>query len=178
MERLTTVINYIFFKGEGKYTPKQINRFLYYSYGIYLAVYNDDINSLDNRLFNDSFYTFTSGPIIEKANDYLEDNRDYYCGLDKEIKEHTDKLRYTDVVLDRRSKRIINAVLITYGKYSGNELEKMVLKEKPYKKSKKRNKIVKIDDKAIYDYFAKIYNENYQKNKTQNFALFKKPKMI
>lgn len=178
MEHLKTVINYMIYMGEGTFSPKQINRFLYYSYGIYLAIYNYNVNELENRLFDETFKTYPRGPIIEKANEYLEANRSYYFSYKEEFKDRTKKLKYTEAVLDKRSKRIIDAVLRVYSKYSGNELEAMVLKEEPYKKSKKGNKIRKIDDSVMFDYFAKQYKEDYVPIKKKRFTLFKKPKAI
>ena len=163
--------------GEGHFSPKQINRFLYYSYGIYLAVYNDDIDELDNKLFNDFLYTYPRGPVNGNANKYLEENRERYYMSDNSYK-NTRELEYSIDKLHNKSKRVINAVLKVYGKYTDNQLEDMVLKEPPYKKCKKKDSIKKMDDKVIYDYFARNYRENYKPKRNKIFTLFKKPKEI
>lgn len=163
--------------GDGTFSPKQINRFLYYSYGIYLAVYNDDIDHLDNKLFNEFLYTYPRGPVNGNANTYLENNREKYYMSDNSY-ENTRKLEYSINKLHHKSKRVINAVLKVYGKYTGNQLEDMVLKETPYKKCKKKDSINKMDDKVIYDFFARNYREDYKPKRKKVFTLFKKPKEI
>ena len=177
MEDLKTIIDYMLYMGDGTFSPKQINRFLYYSYGIYLAVYNDDIDELDNKLFNGFLYTYPRGPVNGNANKYLEENRERYYMSDNSY-ENTRELEYSIDKLHHKSKRVINAVLKVYGKYKGNQLENMVLKEPPYKKCKKKDSIKKMDDKVIYDYFARNYREDYKPKRNKIFTLFKKPKEI
>ena len=170
MEDLKTIIDYMLYMGEGHFSPKQINRFLYYSYGIYVAVYNDDIDELDNKLFNDFLYTYPRGPVNGNANKYLEENRERYYMSDNSYK-NTRELEYSIDKLHNKSKRVINAVLKVYGKYTDNQLEDMVLKEPPYKKCKKKDSIKKMDDKVIYDYFARNYRENYKPKRNKIFTL-------
>lgn len=177
MENLNDVINYMIYKGEGKYSPKQINRFLYFAYAIYLAKYNDDLEEPVNRLFKAEFKAYPRGPIIEEANNYLEANRNRYFQYDENSRENIKSLKQTEDIINNKEKFVIDAVLKVYGKYSGNQLELMVNKEDPYKKTYKKNRLKKIKEEMIFEYYAKNYKEDY-KPKRKCLSLFNKPKII
>lgn len=157
MANLKDVVDYMIYRGNGDFSIKQINRFLYYSYAIYLAKYNDKYEEPVNRLFEAEFKAYPRGPIIEEAYDYMKENEEEYFWYDRYSKYKAGLLEDSKDKLNRQEKFVVNAVLKVYGKYSGNRLEAMVNDEAPYKDFYRKNRRVTIPEKVIFDDYTEKY---------------------
>lgn len=140
-------INY--FLNKESMSPKKIRLLLYYSYSWYLVLMNDDINHLNNKLFNEKFKAWIHGPVLDSVYQKYK-NYTLHIIHKKEINTND----YNKITSD-----ILNEVWTVYGKYSANQLESIVRQEYPWIAArntlynKKENGCSYIDDRIIYRYY-------------------------
>lgn len=151
MENIIDVANYIMSK---KYfTPKQVQKIMYYAYSLYLVKYNDKYSDEMNKLFDGEFEAWKHGPVNRMVYNYIK-NR--YGDLTKE------KIR----LKEKQNENFLDKVILVFGRYSGNQLENMTKLEEPwlsaYTPQVDDNPICtnKISDKVIYDYFHRTFIED------------------
>lgn len=131
------------------FTPKQIQKLLYYAYSIYLVKYNNQYNENNmNRLFKDTIEAWEHGPVI----------RNVYEDI-KTVASSYDLISYNKEVNleDKKTENFIDKIISVYGQFSGYELEKMTHSEDPWIEARKKGRNYKISDKTIYEYYNNKY---------------------
>lgn len=121
------VADWFLAKGNGKISPKKLQKLVYYAYAWALTLLNDSADELNNRLFdNGRFEAWVHGPVIHGLyNEYSE------YGFNS-ITEEKNMPTFTEDVED-----ILNQVWDVYGKYSADQLESMTHQELPWQNARK-----------------------------------------
>lgn len=121
------VADWFLSKGEGKISPKKLQKLVYYAYAWTLTLLNDSADDLRNKLFNDAhFEAWIHGPVIRDLyNEYSE------YGFNN-INELKNRPKFTSDVED-----VLNQVWDVYGEYSADQLESMTHQESPWKNARK-----------------------------------------
>lgn len=138
MEDIIRVANYILTKGS--FTPKQVQKLLFYSYSLFLVKYNKNYSQNMKKLFEGDFEATEHGPVNIKVYNYLKGFRVCYQIV------HLDNRKY---------ERFLNKVILVFGNCSGLELEEMVKKETPWKLAYEKGNHTIIEDKDIFEYYSK-----------------------
>ena len=112
-----------FFLTKDAMSPKKLQKLLYYAYSWTLALLNEDENHLDNRLFAEHFEAWVHGPVLPSV--YVEYKEYGWSDIPKN--EKNDNSSFQPDVLD-----ILNQVWDVYGKMTGNQLEAISHKERPW----------------------------------------------
>lgn len=132
-------------------SPKKLQKMLYYSYSWVLTLTNDDINHLDNRLFDNQFQAWAHGPVLPQIYSKYKE----YGFNDIDIPKEVDDIDFPNDILD-----ILKQVIDIYGGYTADELESITHQELPWIDARKGlgpleagNK--EITDKEIFKYYIK-----------------------
>ncbi len=104
-------------------SPKKLQKLLYYAYAWTLAILNDNVDDLHNRLFNNTIEAWVHGAVIP---DIYEKFKCYGWSNIPKI-DNFDSSIFNEDEMD-----ILNQVWDVYGHYSGNQLEEICHKEKPW----------------------------------------------
>ncbi len=123
---------------------KKLQKMVYYAYSWYLVKNNGSIKDINNRLFKNKIEAWVHGPVCPDL---------YYAYNENKIFEYKSK------PIDEKTIKILNLIIETYGKYTGEELEKMTHREAPWinarngcLKFERSNK--KIKDEDIYEFYS------------------------
>lgn len=132
-------------------TPKKLQKMLYYCYAWVLTLCNDDIDCLDNKLFNDEFQAWVHGPVVYSV---YKDYQSYGFNDIPKLSQPA-KVRFSPEILG-----ILNQVWNVYGKYDAGQLENLTHKEDPWKNAREGLSPLEktsnpISDKDIYSYYIK-----------------------
>lgn len=121
------VADWFLAKGEGKISPKKLQKLVYYAYAWALTLLNDSAENLTNKLFDDGhFEAWVHGPVIHGL--YVEYSK---YGFNN-ITEHKSQPTFTEDVED-----VLDQVWEVYGKYSADQLESMTHQESPWRNARK-----------------------------------------
>ena len=139
--QIEDVVNWFLAKEE--MTPKKLQKILYYAYSWYLTMQNDNIDQLEDRLFNANFEAWVHGPVVPEVYHMFRD-RGYNT-----IERYTGLLpEFDDDTLD-----VLEQVWNEYGNYTGNQLESITHQESPWQKAREGylpldrcNEIIKDED--------------------------------
>ncbi|MCZ3747079.1 DUF4065 domain-containing protein [Limosilactobacillus vaginalis] len=143
------VADWFLSKGEGKISPKKLQKLVYYAYAWTLTLLNDSAKGLDNRLFDDAhFEAWVHGPVIHEL--YNEYSKYGFNPIDKIVSQP----HFTEDVED-----ILQQVWDVYGNYTADELESMTHQEEPWKNARKglsplESSSNKISDKDIFECYV------------------------
>lgn len=149
MYKVNDVIN--FFLSRASMSPKKLQKMLYYAYSWTLALLNESAEDIHFRLFNERFEAWVHGPVIPEV--YAEHKTYGWMDIDK-IDSNNDSVFQSDV-LD-----ILNQVWDVYGEYTGNELEEISHKERPWRVARSNLPAYEICRERISDQeIFKYYNE-------------------
>lgn len=134
-------------------THKKLQKLLYFSYGIYLAEYNEDINNLENKLFPNNFQAWVHGPVDPNVYEIYKNNGVNYLFVEKP---------YVNT-FNERILSTLNRVMEIYGNYEADELEQISHNQLPWKNARKGLgptdiSTNSISDEDIYITFIKILN--------------------
>ena len=77
-------------------THKKLQKLLYFSYGIYLAQNNDNINQLKNSLFENKFEAWVHGPVDPKIYSLYKNN-----GINLISIENIDTINFNSEVMEK-----------------------------------------------------------------------------
>lgn len=102
-------------------SPKKLQKLLYYAYAWTLTIQNEEVSSLNIKLFDEKFEAWVHGPVIPNV---------YH-----EFKEHgySDIPQTDDIIhFDKDVEDILNQVWEAYGEFTGNQLESITHQEKPW----------------------------------------------
>ena len=133
-------------------THKKLQKLVYYAYAWYIALYNENVDEITNKLcYETSFEAWVHGPVCRELYNYCGDNYGSVPKYEGEIsKSINGELKY---FLDRIYK--------TFGKYTGDELESMTHQEMPWQNardtltpSQPSNK--KISEKDMFIYYNSL----------------------
>ncbi len=123
---------------------KKLQKMVYYAYSWYLVKNNTSVNNIKNRLFENRIEAWVHGPVCPDL---------YYAYNNNEIIEYKSKQ------IDKKTIEILNLIIETYGKYTGDQLERMTHIENPwmnaregYSKYERSNKEIKDED--IYKFYS------------------------
>lgn len=123
---------------------KKLQKMVYYAYSWYLVENNRNEDSLNNKLFNNRIEAWVHGPVCPDL---------YYAYNNNKISSYKEKR------IDGMTQKILNMIIVIYGKYTGEELERMTHSEGPWKNarsgySKYERSNVEIKDKDIYEFYS------------------------
>lgn len=143
---LEDVINW--FLSKDSMSPKKLQKLLYYAYSWTLALQNDDVESLDNKLFDARFEAWIHGPVIPSIYQQFR----FYGYHD--IPQYTEtKIKFNEEIED-----ILQQVWDEYGNYTGNQLETITHQEDPWLNAREGYSPVErcnvpITDEDIFEYY-------------------------
>lgn len=157
MCKVEDVANY--FLSKKSMSPKKLQKIVYYAYGWTLALLNEDIKALDNRLFNEPIEAWVHGPVVPEL---YQKYKNYGWQNIEKIDENQDELFSEDV------KDVLSQVWEVYGGYTANELESISCNEFPWKKARDglapfESSSVKISDEDM----CRFFNEQTNTSKEQ-----------
>lgn len=135
------------FLNQQSMSPKKLQKLLYYAYAWVLTLYNDNPESLDNRLFNEQFEAWVHGPVLKSIYD------EYKSYGYHQIKQIMSKPSLTPDI-----ENTLEQVWDVYGDYSADQLESITHQEDPWKLARKGLSVAeaghtKISDKIIFNYY-------------------------
>ena len=144
MEDLFDIARYIL-KKNPNYTDKQIQKLTYYAYCWYIVKNNTDSKNITNRLVKQHPEAWRHGPVFYDLFEEMTYNKEEF----KKKKEN----------LNDTTKKLLDKIVIIYGKYTGNQLEDMTHHEEPWKEARgylkeherSRNPL---SDKVIFEYYS------------------------
>ncbi len=148
MENVIDVANYI--RSKKYFTPKQVQKIMYYAYSLYLIKYNDNYSNEMNKLFDGEFEAWKHGPVNRLVYNYMNQTASEIVGKEIKLKE-------------KQNENFLDKVILIFGIFSGNQLEIMTKMEEPwlsaYIPQIDDNAVCtnKISDKIIYDYYHRQY---------------------
>lgn len=123
MKELTVFDVANFFRSKGKMTHKKLQKLVYYAYVWYIALYNENVDDINNKLFNDGhFEAWVHGPVCPELYHKYSDN----YGVVK---------KYNGVLNGKISgelQKFLEMIYKTFGKYTGDDLESMTHQEAPW----------------------------------------------
>lgn len=107
---------------------KKLQKIVYYAYGWTLALLNENVDSLQNKLFPNRIEAWVHGPVVPD----LYHEYKHYGWADIPQRNELTLSPFTPDELD-----ILNQVWDVYGDYSANELEMISHKEIPWLNARK-----------------------------------------
>lgn len=145
---LDSIINWLLNKKA--MSPKKLQKMLYYAYAWGLVYFNESVDELNTRLFNESFEAWVHGPVIPCV--YHEYKQYGYNDIPKIDEKPLLPGDVEELMLD---------VLDVFGGFSANELERMTHNEKPWIEARGDAKPfdvchTKLNDKTIYTFYLEL----------------------
>lgn len=117
-----------FFLSKSSMSPKKLQKLLYYAYAWTVALTNDKVDELNNKLFDDRIEAWVHGPVVPSIYGRYKSFGWYDIPKNEQVEENV----FSGEVLD-----ILNQVWDVYGDYSGNDLEQISHKETPWIEARK-----------------------------------------
>lgn len=123
---------------------KKLQKMVYYAYSWYLVKNNTSSENLKEKLFDNRIEAWVHGPVCPDL---------YYAYNNNKI------LTYKEKDIDSATQELLNNVISIYGKYTGEELERMTHTEDPWRMARKgyskyERSNIEINDKDIYDFYS------------------------
>lgn len=126
---------------KGSLSPKKLQKILYYAYSWVLTLTNDDVDHLDNKLFDDTFEAWAHGPVL---NDIYSKYKSY--GYNDIPEYNGEVVELPDDVED-----ILNQVWDEYGAFTADQLENLSHREAPWIKARGDATPLSASTSAIYN---------------------------
>lgn len=120
---------------------KKLQKLVYYAYSWYLVKNNNSSENINNKLFDSRIEAWVHGPVCPEL---------YYAYNNNAI------TKYNSKVIDIDTKKILDLIVRIYGKYTGEELEKLTHNEEPWKNARRGYSSYERSNKEISD--IDIYN--------------------
>ena len=132
---------------------KKLQKLVYYAYAWYIALNNENINEIDNVLFNEQPEAWIHGPVFPSLYDRY---KDYNW---REI----EKIKNDNTKINKDLEAFLNEVWRKFGKFTADELEYMTHQEEPWAKARKNINIdersnEKISSQDIFKYYNGLIN--------------------
>lgn len=125
-----------FFLSKSPLTPKKVQKLVYYAYAWFIAINNQDINNIDNVLFDEIPEAWIHGPVFPSLYQRF-----------KEYGWHEIPRLKNDVKFENKDiESFLNIIWTKFGKFSADSLEFMTHQESPWQKA--RNNIVSFSPSA------------------------------
>lgn len=116
-----------FFRTKQAMTHKKLQKLVYYAYAWYIALYNDNVETINNRICDPVvFEAWVHGPVCRILYDEYSDN----YGQVTRYKGNICSL------IDGEIKKFLETIYKTFGKYTGDELEYMTHQELPWQNAR------------------------------------------
>lgn len=112
-----------FYLSKKSMSPKKLQKILYYAYSWTLAIFNDCVEELDFKLFNEPIEAWVHGPVVPCI---YQKYKSYGWG---DIPKSTMCNNYT---IPNEIVEILDQVWDVYGEFSGNQLEAFTHSETPW----------------------------------------------
>lgn len=161
-EELDEIIKYLFtFK---KFTNFQIQNFLYYMYGWYLVMYNDEYDCQKmNTLFDATFMAGNNGPYLDLA----------YNTLNK-LRKHGYSYTFDDVgtyihIHSKQNQYFILNILWIYAKTTQEEFLEMTYVDDAWRNTMLKDGTKEIQKEDIYRYFKSLYQAHIYKKDSRSY---------
>ena len=153
MEEITVFDIANFFLSKSCLTQKKLQKLVYYAYAWYIALNNENINEIDNVLFNEQPEAWIHGPVFPSLYDRY---KDYNW---REI----EKIKNDNTKINKDLEAFLNEVWRKFGKFTADELEYMTHQEEPWAKARKNINIdersnEKISSQDIFKYYNGLIN--------------------
>lgn len=136
------------FIAKGDISPKKLQKLVFYAYAWYLTLMNENINDLNNRLFDEQAEAWIHGPVFPSL------YRKYKEYGSESIDSNVDGVDFNSDTED-----LLNQIWDIYGRYNGNELESISHQEDPWINARQgcymyqaSNNV--IDDTDIFVYYS------------------------
>ncbi len=107
-------------------THKKLQKLLYFSYGYYIASYNNDVSKLENEMFENDFEAWVHGPVSPKIYNLYRDAGYRIISKDKS----------TPVILTEKVEDVLFLVLNRFMDKDGDDLERMTHNQFPWMKAR------------------------------------------
>lgn len=107
-------------------THKRLQKCLYFFYGEYLAIKNDDIHNLKTELFKNDFEGWAHGPVSPKIYGIFKGSGYRQLSLHPNV----------NVNITEEDDIILNGIYTKYEDYTTDDLEKLSHEQKPWKNSR------------------------------------------
>lgn len=128
MKKMATVENVAdFFLSKEAMSPKKLQKLVYYAYAWTIALLNDDADDIHFRLFDSSIEAWVHGPVVSE----LYQKYKGYGWNDIPMITEFDTSIFDTEVLD-----VLEQVWVTYGSFTGNQLEMISHQETPWKSAR------------------------------------------
>lgn len=142
------VINW--FLNKSSLSPKKLQKMLYYAYAWGLVYLNEDIEHLDNKLFNETFEAWVHGPVIPKI--YQKYKNYGFHDIPKSDESPS---------FPQEIEELLEDVWDVFGGCTANELEMMTHNELPWKEARGDSKPFDIchtalNDKTMYKFYLEL----------------------
>ena len=123
---------------------KKLQKLVYYAYSWSLVKNNKSGNNLNNRLFNSRIEAWVHGPVCPEL---------YYAYNNNKISMYDGKK------IDIDTKKILDLIIQIYGKYTGEDLERLTHNEDPWIIARKgysqyERSSKEVQDTDIYNYYS------------------------
>lgn len=136
-----TIVGQYFLSKNSELTDIQIQKLVYYAYSWYM------VKNKGKKLFEESPQAWIHGPVFRSLFDSMKNYKKF--SQTDEIKE-----------IDSNITNFLDVIYKVYGKYSGNELEKMTHSELPWIKARNGLKPHEFSQNTILDEdIIKCYGE-------------------
>lgn len=103
-------------------THKKLQKLLYFSYGYYIASYNNNVSKLENEMFENDFEAWVHGPVSPKIYNLYRDAGYKIISKDKN----------TPVILTEKVEDVLFLVLNRFMDKDGDDLERMTHNQFPW----------------------------------------------
>lgn len=136
-------------------THKKLQKLLYFSYGIYLVTYNENVHDLKNKLFINNFQAWVHGPVDPSVYELYKNN-----GINLLYIEETYVNNFNIKTL-----KVLNKTIELYGKYDADELEQITHEQLPWQNARKELgptdiSTNRLSDEDIFITFRDLLNYN------------------
>ena len=109
-------------------TPLKLQKLIYYALAYYLAFDYDGRNH-EQLLFDDTIEAWTHGPVCKKVYSVYSKGHNRFEELPAEAPLEA---------VDDNIKKLLDCVWVTYGKFSGSQLEEFTHMEAPWQNARRR----------------------------------------
>lgn len=130
-----TIIGQYFFSKNQELTDIQIQKLVYYAYSWYMVLHDGE------KLFEEQPQAWIHGPVFRTLFDSMKNYKNF---ADIENNEELEKIEGSIA-------QFLDTIYNVYGKYSGNELEKMTHSELPWKNARQGLKPYEFSQNSIKD---------------------------
>ena len=134
---------------------KKLQKLCYYAYAWYLYLFNDIESGLRFRLFKNDIEGWVHGPV----------SRELYRSFPFKGMQTLTPSKFYGHIDDEEVNEFLEDIYNVFGKYTGNELESMTHREKPWQESRtglnsyEPGNVI-LNDETMYEFCSMMSNES------------------